>query len=307
MEFSWEALLDNLKKYKELILTTIIEKKGSTPRGVNASMIVLPDSSIIGTIGGGPIENEIIEESVELIKNKSNKIFEKYFSGEEVICGGRIKVVAEYFSENDLDFIESLVNKYLSGKDVYLVRDLEKFKSIIVEHDEDLERFQTEKFYIQKIKSLPELFIFGAGHIAIPLSKIAALCDFNVHILDDRKDYVTKERFPEASGLTFCDFNELPTNLNFKNNSFIVLVTREHAHDEILLKQILYKPYKYIGMIGSKKRVGSVKERLINAGFDTDKVDNIHAPIGLKINSETPAEIAVSIIAEIIKVKNENL
>ena len=84
------------------------------------------------------------------------------------------------------------------------------------------------------------------------------------------------------------------------------MVTREHAHDEILLRQLLGKPYKYLGMIGSKKRVSSVKERLIKANFDKNEIKNIYSPIGLKINSETPAEIAVSILAEIIMVKNSN-
>ena len=304
MEFSWEGLLKKTNEYKKLILTTIIEKKGSAPRGVETSMIVLPDGSIEGTIGGGPIENEIIEESLELIKSGKNAIFEKYFTGEDVICGGRIKVLAEYFDESDLDFLNELVKKYLNGEDVYLIRNLVTFERIFTDDSTKLGDYNLEDFYIQKIKSIPELIIFGAGHIAIPLSKMGALSDFKIHIVDDRADFVTKERFPEASALTVCNLDKLPASIEFKNNTFIVLVTREHAHDEILLKQILNKNYKYIGMIGSKKRVASVKERLIEAGFNSKEVNNIHAPIGLKINSETPAEIAVSILAEIIKVKN---
>ena len=305
MEFSWDKLSEKLFQYNELLLTTIIDKKGSTPRGVNTSMIVLPDYSIIGTIGGGPIENEIINDWVQLIKEKKSALLEKFFTGEDVICGGKITVLAEYFSKSDLQLLDTLNKNYLNGNDVYLSRNLQTFEKKLITDYRQAKNLENKKFFIQKIKSLPELFIFGAGHIAVPLAKIAKLCDFNVYIYDDRKDYITKERFPDSKKLIYCDFENINEHINFKNNAFLVLVTREHAHDEIILRQVLGKKYNYIGMIGSKKRVASVKERLINAGFDKSEVENIFAPIGLDINSETPAEIAISILAEIIKKKNE--
>jgi len=304
MEFSWEKLLNVIKRHNKAILATIIDRKGSAPRGVDTSMIVLPDSSIIGTIGGGPVENEIINESVEQIKKAESKIIDKSFTGDEVICGGKIKVLLEYFSDKDIQFLENLLQFYNIGKTVYLIRNLTDFTREICKNKDKFTN--NDHLYTQQIKSPPELLIFGAGHIAVPLSKMASLCDFSIYVYDDRDDYATNNRFPEAKDVIVCDFNNVLPYVNLKNNSFIVLVTREHAHDEILLRQLLGKPYKYLGMIGSKKRVSSVKERLIKANFDKNEIKNIYSPIGLKINSETPAEIAVSILAEIIMVKNSN-
>jgi len=302
MEFSWDKLLESLKKFKELVLATIIDKRGSTPRGVNTSMIVLPNGKIFGTIGGGPVENEIINEGLELIKDKKSKIIDRSFTGDEVICGGRVTVLMEYFGENDISFLEELLHYYQSGNTIYLSRNLKNFSREIVK--DYRETNLKENIFVQEIKSPPELHIFGGGHIAIPLCKMAALCDFSIYVYDDREDFATKERFPDAEKVVCCDFNNILPYINLKNNSFIVLVTREHAHDEILLKQLLGKPYKYLGMIGSKKRVSSVKERLIKANFDKNEIERIYSPIGLKINSETPAEIAISILSEIIMVKN---
>ena len=303
MEFSWDKLVNSIKEHNEIILATIIDKRGSTPRGINTSMIILPDADIIGTIGGGPVENEIIKESLNLMQAKSSKIIEKNFSGEEVICGGRIKVLLEYFNMEDMPFLNKLLNEYNKGKNIFITRDLNNFKRELFEKINNIP--ENNNLYIQQIKSPPELLIFGAGHIAVPLCKMASLCDFSVFVYDDRDDFARKERFLEAKKVILCDFNNIMPHIKLKNNTFIVLVTREHAHDEILLKQLLGQPYKYLGMIGSKKRVSSVKNRLKKANFNEKEIDNIFSPIGLKINSETPAEIAVSILAEIIMIKNK--
>jgi xanthine dehydrogenase accessory factor len=300
MEFSWEKLLELLKTEKELILYTIIEKRGSAPRGVGTSMIVLKDGTIYGTIGGGIVENELIEETKNYLSLKKNLIIEKNFTGDAVICGGRVKILAEYFSENDIDFIEEIIKQYNEKSEVYLIRDLTNFRRFISDVVE-----KSEEFYSQRIVAKPILYIFGGGHIAVPLVEIAALCEFKIILFDNRKEYAAKDRFPKADEVIYTDFQNVNEyNINFSNNTYFVLITSEHAHDEIVLEQLLGHKYRYLGMIGSKKRVGSVKDRLIKKGFNKDEIQNIYAPIGITINSETPAEIAVSIIGEIIKVKN---
>ncbi len=302
-EFSWETLVDVIKKNNEVMLLTIIEKKGSAPRGVGTSMLVLPDCHIYGTIGGGPVENELINEAVEYIQNKKTCVVEKFFSGDSAICGGRIKVLMEYYSKNDSEFLDKIMEKYHNGENVYLVRDLSNMKRIIADKDYS-EDFNNENYFVQEIKAKPRLFIFGAGHIAIPLVKIANLCEFSIDIFDDRKEFANTERFPEVNNVIVCNFENVLPYITFSNNTFIVLITREHAHDEILLKQILCNSYKYLGVIGSKNRIAAVKKRLTESGFNKGELDNIYSPIGIEINSETPAEIAVSIVAELIKVKN---
>ncbi len=299
MEFQWEELSELLFKKRELMLNIIIDKKGSTPRGVSTVMLVLPDGEIKGTIGGGPVENDLINESITLIKDKKSIIAEKNFLGDAVVCGGKISVLQLYISEKDSFLISNLTEKFLSGETFFLSVELNNFSKKLTS-----ELIEDNNFYCHKIESLPELNIFGAGHIAIPLAKMGKLCDFNVIIYDDREEFLSDDRFPDADTTILSDFSNILKYIRTTNNSFFVLVTREHAHDEVILTQILNKPFKYIGMIGSKKRVMTVKENLIKKGFTKESIEKINAPIGLQINSETPAEIAVSIIAEIIKNKN---
>ena len=179
----------------------------------------------------------------------------------------------------------------------------EKFKKYF-EKPLKSKNFIKDNYFFQFISSLPELHIFGAGHIAVPLYEIGKLCEFKIFIYDDREEFAKQERFPEAK-VILTEMDKVAEKINFNNSCYFVLVTREHIHDEIILKQLLGKPYAYIGMIGSKRRVKSVKDRIINQGFDKEEVERIYSPIGLDISAETPAEIAVSIMAEIIKVKNE--
>ncbi len=338
MEFSWEKLIEALRNEKEAVLTTILRKRGSAPRGAGTMMLVHKDGKIEGTIGGGPVEKEIIDISKELIEKKSSKLMSVNFTGESVICGGNVLISLEYFSQDSLNFFETLFKNFKNGKKQVLVKNLKNFENFLfeipnfqnnltsnakkIENDELIEHIKNifskkpkEKFFIetlngeeyffQIIEAIPEIHIFGAGHIAVPLYKIAKLCQFKVFIYDDREEFAKKERFPEADKVVLTKMEEVEKHIDFHPSCYFVLVTREHKHDEIVLKQLLGKPYAYIGMIGSKRRVKSVKDRIINQGYPKDEVEKIYSPIGLDIGAETPAEIAVSIIAEIIKVKNE--
>ena len=152
-------------------------------------------------------------------------------------------------------------------------------------------------------ESRPKLVICGAGHVASDLAKIASCLDFNIKIIDDRAEFANKERFPFADTVICDSFDNLDKYL--ENNAYNVVVTRGHKADFDCVKKILDIPYKYIGMIGSKLKVKKTFENLMEAGVSEDAVKTIHAPIGLSIGAQTPAEIAVSILAEIIQEKNK--
>ena len=317
MEFSWKNLIDSLERENEVVLATIVDKRGSAPRGVGTMMLIHKDGKIHGTIGGGPVENDLINLGKELIKEKSSKLLSVNFTGETVICGGNVKVVLEYISDEKFDFYKKLYENYQAGIKQFLIKNLETFENKLIPYPNVPEKYK--KYFVEKLKeknfikdnlffqyisSLPELHIFGAGHIAIPLYEIGKLCEFKIFVYDDRKEFATKDRFQEAN-VILTGMENVGDKINFNYSCFFVLVTREHKHDEVILKQLLGKPYAYIGMIGSKRRVKSVKERIINQGFNREEVEKIYSPIGLDISAETPAEIAVSIMAEVIKVKNE--
>jgi xanthine dehydrogenase accessory factor len=170
-------------------------------------------------------------------------------------------------------------------------------------NDIDMECGGIMDVFIEPIKSKPSLYIFGGGHISIPLSKIIKMTGFKVFIIDNRKEYANADRFPEADGLICKNFNEVLQDITINESSYIVIVTTEHKYDEQVLEMVIRSNAKYIGMVGSPKKRDIIFSNIISRGIPADLFKRVHCPVGIKINSETPEEIAVSIAAEIIKVQ----
>ncbi len=237
-------------------MATIISVEGSTPREAGAKMLVYDTGRILGTVGGGNIEKQVIREAVDVINTgKARKIIYRLNPQGELgmICGGDTEV------------------------------------------------------FIEPIASTPRLFIFGAGHIGVPLAKMAALTDFKVVIIDDRPEYTTATRFPEATELVVSDFQTSFEKIKVSSESFIVIITHGHKGDEVVLENALKTPAKYIGMIGSKSKNEAVYSHLQAKGFTKNDLSRVHAPIGLSIHAQTPEEIAVSILSEMIQVRRTSL
>jgi len=157
--------------------------------------------------------------------------------------------------------------------------------------------------FVEVQRRPPTLLIVGAGHIALPLATLGKLIEFEVAVLDDRPQYANRERFPQADQVVAAPFDRALRNWPIDHDTFIVLVTRGHSHDVECLLQVLDSPARYIGMIGSKRRVRGVFELLVKErGVAPEKLQRVYAPIGLDIEAHTPAEIGVAILAEVIKV-----
>ena len=144
------------------------------------------------------------------------------------------------------------------------------------------------------------LLIIGGGHIGKALAVIGNLCGFSVEVVDDRAEYANQERFPEADRVTAGRFDEVLQGYPIDGNTYIVCVTRGHRHDEMSLALVVDSPAAYVGMIGSKRRVAAVLQHLVEDGAEAEHVARVRTPIGLDIGAETPEEIAVAIMAEII-------
>jgi len=158
---------------------------------------------------------------------------------------------------------------------------------------------------LEPIFSEPTVYIFGAGHISEQVAPLAKKVHFKVVVLDDREMFANKERFPVADEVIVLEFERCFDQLNIDDSSYIVIVTRGHLYDGFVLEQAVKSNARYIGMIGSKKKIQTLYQNLIEKGIDKETLGRVHAPIGIDINSETPEEIAISIIAELIKVRGE--
>jgi xanthine dehydrogenase accessory factor len=158
----------------------------------------------------------------------------------------------------------------------------------------------TLEIFVEPILPPAELYIFGAGHVAASLYKVAKIAGFDITVVDDREVYASRERFPEAQQVIAEDFEKAIAQLTPSESSYIVIVTRGHRDDMRVLRWAVLTPARYIGMIGSKRKTITIFKELQNEGLAAELFDRVHAPVGLDIGAITPEEIAVSITAELI-------
>lgn len=157
--------------------------------------------------------------------------------------------------------------------------------------------------FMEPLAPADRLIIVGAGHIAIPICRIAAVLGFEVTVLDDRSDYANQERFPEATEVIAADIGASLADLTIDGSTYIILVTRAHVFDEEALERIATSKARYIGMIGSRRRVLIVHRNLLDKGVPPESLGKVHAPLGIDIGSETVEEIALAAVAEVVNVK----
>lgn len=173
-------------------------------------------------------------------------------------------------------------------------------KNITIDKNTNIEIF------IDIVRSIPRLLIFGSGHIARPLARMAQMVDFNVSVIDNRNEFLNKEYFPTIDEFVCKDFTEYLSEAEISSNDYLVIITRGHDHDYEVLKNVIYSNAKYIGMIGSNNKVETnFKDLKREMNVSWEMIEKVKAPIGIKIGSETPAEIAVSIMAELIDVRRK--
>jgi xanthine dehydrogenase accessory factor len=157
--------------------------------------------------------------------------------------------------------------------------------------------------FIEPIVAIPTLYLFGGGHVSLQIAKVATMVGFKTVVIDDRPAFANKERFPMADATLVEDLTTVFDRLNIDDQSYIVAVTRGHQHDEPVIEQAIRTNARYIGMIGSKRKITRMWKKLIERGANRERLAQVHAPIGLEIGADTPEEIAVSIVAQLIQAR----
>jgi len=247
----YSELSDLLEFDKQAVFCIITHTEGSAPRKEGTKMIVLPDGKIEGTIGGGSIERQVIQDA--LVVMKSGVPLKKTYKLEDDLqmhCGGKVEV------------------------------------------------------FFDPIAPRPDLYIFGGGHIGREVAYYASDFDFRVSIFDERQNLL-EDNDLDNYNLVIEDYKTAIEKAIFTDNTYVVIVTPKHEYDERIVTQLARKPFAYLGMIGSKRKVAEVKKNLKEQHHFTDEeIIRIDMPIGIKFNAVTPAEIALSIVAKLIDVKN---
>lgn len=335
-----ETATKQLESGSPLVLVSLVGLEGSTPRHGGARMIVGADGKPHGTIGGGLLEAAAITASRLALSAKQSRMMSFELDGTgtdgKMMCGGTASVLIDVVppTKENADLFRACDSLVQSGKEFYFltVFNDEKHGLSVLGHsllqndgtlngtyswkDDELDMLKSElhnvsaasvlsvgnrQVLIDPIRKTKTLYCFGAGHVAIPTAHLAALVGFRVVVLDDRPEFANAQRFPDAAEVIVpSSFDGALEDLPINADSFIVIITRGHRFDRVVLEQALRTDAGYIGMIGSLRKRDAVYSSLLAEGVSAEDIKRVHSPIGLPIKAETPEEIAVSIVAQMI-------
>ncbi len=337
-----EELCQILIQNQPVVMATVLSHQGSTPRSAGSRMLVLPGGEIIGTIGGGKVEAEVMQTASELFDSQTSQIrsFDLRTRPDlddlDVICGGQMTILIEYIQATveNINVFQELQTALKQGRNSLMIASLEQTANKVrvgkrchiqqrgkISHgcpypENDLHELAAQagetqipvvlsageqEYLVESYTISKTVLIFGAGHVAKQVAVIGKMVGFTTVVLDDRKEFANPERFPGADQiLVLGTFEDSLQGLSIDTNSYIVILTRGHRHDQTILSQALKTDAGYIGMIGSRKKRDTIYRNLLDDGFTPEDIDRVHSPIGLGIQAETPEEIGVSIVAELI-------
>lgn len=340
----FKNITDLLSNRESFVMATILSRSGSAPRAVGTRMVVRTDGGIIGTIGGGILEAQVQRLAAAVFKTKETIVREFALTAEDsakmgMICGGQVQVLIHFVDASktfhaDLYHELAVVSEarkrawlitrvpseedgreppaqWLVGNDgsVLGVSAYDEVKGFIDQagkNEPELIVSEKGRFLVEPLCNQGTVYIFGAGHVSQKLAPLTHLVGFRTVVLDDREEFANRQWFDTADELIVLNsFDNATDGLDIDKDSYLVLVTRGHAYDKTVLGQALKTDAGYIGMIGSKRKQDAIYHLLEKEGFSTQDFERVHSPIGLAIGAETPEEIAVSIIAELIQARAE--
>lgn len=275
---------------------TVVRTRGSTPQKLGAVMLVLRDGATRGTIGGGCVEAEVRTRALERLTSRQSGLFSFHLDhdlgwDDGLVCGGTMHVAVE------------IIDSPQSAMPYQAVRELVavgRETAVKLTVPDDAGQPQT---FTRTIEPVPTLLIAGAGHVGVALADIAARSGFDVVLIDDRADLASTSRFPTAKQIIVGEVETELARFSITPHTYVVIVTRGHRHDGRALAAVVGSPARYVGLIGSKRKIVTIFEDLHRSGVPRKQLERVHAPIGLDISAVTPGEIAVSIAAELIAVR----
>lgn len=313
---AWKLISDSIARGIPVMLLYVLESKGSSPGRKGFIMAVNRDGEMQGSIGGGIMEHKFVEmareklahnEPVLTIKQQvHDKIAAKNQSG--MICSGEQTILLYRVKPQDDADINKLIDNLKQNKNGLLrlsPKGLAFDTDILGRKDLFTMNSETDWLYQEITGYIDHVFIIGGGHCALALSQMMHTLGFYVHVYENRPELNTLQQNDYAHEKTLVDdYSGLSGFIQSGENNYVVLMTWGYRTDDIALRTLIDKSFKYFGVLGSKKKIKKMFTDYAAEGISDEKIKKIHSPIGVQIKSQTPEEIAVSIAAQIIKVKN---
>ena len=333
------SLTETLTSGGEAIHCQVVETKGSTPQKAGARMLVDPLGGQVGTLGGGCVEAEVKQKAIRRLGREGADIHafvldHDYAWADGLICGGKMVILAEALRGPEAcSYFRALRDHLESGQGLTEAVVVEPERAglplgtrVLFDHEGAaaagfpalpsalpgpvallVERPRPRvREGVAYLPTLPRvrLVIVGAGHVGQAVADLAAKADFDVWVVDDRRQYANAERFPAAERLIVGPMEEVLPSLEVTETTYAVIVTRGHGHDQEALYHLAATAAPYVGLIGSRRKIRMIFDALRDGGMAEDRLARVAAPVGLDIGSESVPEIAVSIVAELIARRN---
>jgi xanthine dehydrogenase accessory factor len=332
MRFILELLIHILEQGQSAVLAAIVRSSGSAPRTSGARMLMLADGTPAGSVGGGALEGACQAKARELFLTSCSfaelnfKLNASSAADAGMLCGGSVSVLLHRIDSTSLDLLRQVRSEYVQGLRPMLLTLLPthgeppRLMSLGNRDNRDLpEGLRAE--ILRKTRRMPflvncgnqEIFIeplvhpgrvhlVGAGHVALATAQLAAFVGFEVVVMDDRAEFASTARYPQAREVRVLDtFDNCFAGLG--PDDYVIIVTRGHMHDREVLAQALRTRAGYVGMIGSRRKRDAIYTSLRGEGFTEADFKRVHCPIGLAIGADTPEEIALCIMAELVQVR----
>lgn len=341
-EFLERELLNSLHGGTPTAYTLLVETRGSTPQKPGASMLVFADGSQLGTLGGGCVEAEVKTRALCLLDQRRRELLsfslnDNYGWDDGLICGGKMVLLVDPVHPNeDFEYYKTVGECTAQGRacteavlltetaieggrpgDRYLfgaqgeclasrasVAPSASVSANLRDVSEHVHPYvQGGISYLPRLRRA-RLLIVGAGHIGQKVAELANDSGFDVWVLDDREEFCNSSRFPTAKRLIVGPIDTSLSGLEIDDQTYCLIVTRGHHHDEEALYHLAETSARYVGMIGSRRKIKLIFSDLLAEGISRQALERVHAPLGLDIGSQTVPEIAISIVAELIAKRN---
>ena len=332
MQYVLDTLIETLEQGEPAVLGTIVQSSGSAPRTSGARMLVLADGTLVGSVGGGTVEGTCHAEARKLLANghayKEVKcdLSAAAAAEEGMVCGGAVCVLLQKVVPEATEQFRKLRHCYRNGSRPMLLTQLPagdlppQLMTLGIGQDDEVPTALREQalannkrvsftvihdgleFFVEPLVKQGTVHLAGAGHVALATAHLASYVGFEVVVMDDRDEFANKERYPQAKKIRVLEgFDDCFTELG--PDDYVVIVTRGHQYDRDVLAQALRTDAGYIGMIGSSSKRKATYASLLSSGFIQSDLKRVHSPIGLSIGSDTPQEIGMSIVAELVQVR----
>lgn len=318
-----KTMRTRLERGEELVLVTVVAASGAVPRGAGARMLVGKEGRICGTIGGGAVEYRSQQLAARVLEEKASGQQDFSLTRDDVqslgmICGGAVNVFFHYIpggDEKTLALLAEAEQRFEGGEDFWLISDIGRGGELsLADKQGPLAPYLLRRPYrlqeggrdlcIEQLSARGRVYIFGGGHVAQELEPVLSHLGFRCVVLDDRPEFTRRELFPTAEEVRTIDFQNIGRELSIGQEDYVCVMTRGHASDTAVQAQVLKRHPAYVGVIGSRHKAAGVRKVLKEEyGLTDAELDLVTTPIGISIQAETPAEIAISIAAQMIEVR----